>query len=181
MQNSNTDKKQELEKDYVCVGVLTKPHGVKGAVKVFPMTDDVKRFKKGQEFLLRGRKQTIPVKVETVQFFKQMVILKFEGINTPEEIETYREAELLVDKEHRVGLKRDEYFISDIIGLEVVSDEGEPIGQVTDVLTTGANEVLVIESEDGREYLFPSIKECILGIDPEAGKVTAHIMPGLMD
>ncbi|MCR5282777.1 MAG: ribosome maturation factor RimM [Lachnospiraceae bacterium] len=169
------------ELDYVCVGVLTKPHGVRGAVKVFPMTDDVRRFKKGQEFLLKGKKQTLQVKVETVQFFKQMVILKFEGIDTPEEIETYREAELLVDKAHRVGLKKGEYFISDIIGLSVVSDEGVTIGVVTDVLTTGANEVLVIRAEDGRELLFPSIKECILAIDPEAGKVTAHIMPGLMD
>ena len=181
MQNNNKEKMQISDADYVCVGVLTKPHGVRGAVKVFPMTDDVKRFKKGQEFLLQGKKQTFPVKVETVQFFKQMVILKFEGIDTPEQIETYREAKLLVDKEHRVGLKKGEYFISDIIGLSVVSDEGQPIGSVTDVLSTGANEVLVIEAEDGREYLFPSIKECILGIDTEAGVVTAHIMPGLMD
>ncbi len=177
--------------EYLQVGVLTKPHGIKGAVKVFPTTDDNKRFKKGQELLLEGKKESFTVKVETVQFFKQFAILKFEGINTPEEIGVYQGCPLLVDREHAVKLKKDEYFMSDLIGLPVYTEEEELIGEVKDVFSTGANEVLLIKAaggtlgeykvEKGQELLFPSIKECIKQIDMENERITAHIMPGLLD
>ncbi len=177
--------------EYLQIGVITKPHGVRGAVRVFPTTDDVKRFKAGQEYILQTRKGDIQVKVEKVQYIKQFAILKFEGIDTPEDAERYRECPLLVDREHAVKLKKDEYFISDLIGMEVISDENEKIGVISDVISTGANEVLVIEAYGGKvagtilakghELLFPSIKECILKMDIDQGVVTAHIMPGLLD
>ena len=92
------------------VGVLTKPHGVHGAVKVFPTTDDTRRFKKGQEFILERKKERRTVKVEKVQTSGQFVVLKFEGFETPEEIAPYASCPLLVDREHAVALKKDEYF-----------------------------------------------------------------------
>ena len=164
--------------EYLQIGVITKPHGVRGAVRVFPTTDDVKRFKAGQEYILQTRKGDINVKVEKVQYIKQFAILKFEGIDTPEDADVYRECPLLVDRDHAVKLKKDEYFISDLIGMEVISDEAEKIGVIRDVISTGANEVLVIEAFGGKvagaeipkgcELLFPSIKECIIKIDSDS-------------
>ena len=176
--------------DYLQVGVLTRPHGVKGAVKIFPTTDDTSRFQKGLTFYLKGKREIRAVKVENVQFFKQYVILKLDCFSTPEEAALYQGCELLVDREHAVELKEDEYFMSDLEGLEVWTKQGQKVGVVTQVMPTGANEVLVIRAAGGEydgvkvaagtQLLFPSIKECIKQIDLEAGRITVHIMPGLL-
>ncbi len=174
------------------VGVLTKPHGVHGAVKVFPTTDDTRRFKKGQEFILERKKERRTVKVEKVQTSGQFVVLKFEGFETPEEIAPYASCPLLVDREHAVALKKDEFFLTDLEGLSVYRDtDGALIGTVTSVMPTGANEVLIIkavggeydgiEVAPGKELLFPSIKECIKQIDVPGGKIVAHLMTGLIE
>lgn len=176
--------------DFLQVGVVTKPHGIRGAVKVFPTTDDPSRFQEGLTFYLKGKKETKAVKVEKVQFFKQYVILKLDCFSNPEEAALYQGCELLVDRENAVELEEDEYFLSDLEGLEVVTQEGLKVGVVKSVMPTGANEVLVVRAEGGllegvniapgEELLLPSIKECIKKIDVEAGQITVHIMPGLL-
>lgn len=162
------------------VGILSSTHGVRGEMKVFPTTDDVNRFKKNKDYILGTKKGNMDVKVQSVKFFKQFVILKFEGIDTLDDVMQYKGCSLYVNREHAVKLKKDEYFIADLIGLEVVDENGERIGELTDVMQTGANDVYEITTLDGTEYLFPAIKECILNIDMEAGVITVHVMPGLM-
>ncbi|MBE5881263.1 MAG: 16S rRNA processing protein RimM [Lachnospiraceae bacterium] len=167
--------------DLLQVGVLTSTHGVRGEMKVFPTTDDVKRFKKNKEYVLETPKGNIDVKVESVKFFKQFVILKFEGFDNIDEIAPYKGCNLLVTRQHAVKCAKDEYFIADLIGLTVCEEDGTHIGQLTDVIQTGANDVYVVETPEGKEHLFPAIKECVLGVDMTEGKVTVHIMPGLLD
>lgn len=167
--------------DFFQIGVISSTHGIKGEVKVFPTTDEVNRFKKLKEVYLDTGKERLILHPESVKFFKQFVILKFKEFNDINEIEQYRNKSLLVDREHAVKLKKDEYFIADLMGLKVMTDEGEQLGILKDVLQTGANDVYIVETSEGKEVLLPAIKECVLKVDVEAGEVLVHIMPGLLD
>lgn len=166
---------------FLRVGVLASAHGVRGEVKVYPTTDDASRFNQLQEVILDTGRERIPLTIEQVKFFKKMVILKFKGYDDLNSVEAYKGKDLLVSREHAVKLGPDENFIVDLIGLSVVTDTGEVFGTVKDVMQTGANDVYVIQGADGKEYLFPSIKECILDVDLKEGRVLVHIMDGLLD
>ncbi len=167
--------------DFLQIGVISSTHGIKGEVKVFPTTDDVARFKKLKEVYLDTGKEKLVLHPESVKFFKQFVILKFKEYNNINDVEQYRNKSILVDREHAVKLKKDEYFIVDLIGLKVITDENEELGILKDVLQTGANDVYIVEMADGREVLLPAIKECVLKVDMDAGEVLVHVMDGLLD
>ncbi len=163
------------------VGVITSTHGVRGEVKVFPTTDDPGRFKKLKEVLLDTGKELKPMEIAQVKFFKNMVILKFKGFDNINDIEIYKGKDLLVTRENAVKLGPDENFIADLIGLSVVTDEGEELGTLTDVLLTGANDVYEVTTGQGRKILLPAIKQCILNVDLEEEKVLVHVLDGLLD
>ena len=163
------------------VGVVTSTHGVRGEVKVFPTTDDAKRFKKLKTVILDTGKGQTTLEIEQVKFFKNMVILKFKGYDNINDVETWRQKDLLITREQAVTLQPDEYFITDLIGLLVKDDTGAEVGTVKDVLETGANDVYVVEMKNGRELLIPAIKDCILDVDTEQGTMTVHLLEGLMD
>ena len=162
------------------VGVITSTHGVRGEVKVFPTTDDAKRFKTLKKVILDGR-EPLELSIEQVKFFKNMVILKFKGYDNINDVETWRQRDLLITRDQAVELKEDEYFITDLIGLTVVNEEEAVLGRVKDVLETGANDVYVIELTGGKELLLPAIKDCILNVDLEGGRMKVHVLDGLMD
>ena len=147
------------------VGVISSTHGLKGEVKVFPTTDDVKRFRQLKEVLLDAGDEKTVLQIEQVKFFKQFVILKFKGIDDIEDVQKYKGKDLLVTRENAVKLKKDEYFIADLIGVGVISDDNSLRGILKDVIQTGANDVYVIDLEDGRQLLLPAIKECVLMVD----------------
>ena len=163
------------------VGVITSPHGIRGEVKVFPTTDDPKRFKKLKKVILDTGKERLPLDVENVKFFKNMAILKFKGYDNINDIEIYKGKDLLIPREQAVKLAPNENFIVDLIGLKVVTEDGDTFGVMTDVLQTGANDVYVVELNNGKELLLPAIKDCILQVDIEGGKMTVHVLDGLMD
>ena len=163
------------------VGVISSTHGVRGGVKVFPTTDDMTRFKKLKEVILVTEKTEKILKITSVKFFKQFAILKFEGIDTLNDVEEYKGAGLFVTRKNAVKLNKDEYFIADLIDLKVVDEYDNELGTLTDVMKTGANDVYIVKNEEGKELLFPAIKECILDIDFKAKKMTVHVMDGLLD
>lgn len=166
--------------DLLKVGIITSTHGIKGEVKVFPTTDDVKRFKKGIGLILETGRERLELEVEGVKFFKQFAILKFKGIDDINQIEKYKGKELFVTREHAVKLKKDEYFIADLIGLSVIDEQGNVIGVLEDVMETGANDVYAVKMEDEKEVLIPAIKQCILEVNVEEGFVKVHMMEGLL-
>ncbi|MFI3172009.1 MAG: ribosome maturation factor RimM [Eubacteriales bacterium] len=166
--------------DLLQVGVISSTHGIRGEVKVFPTTDDVARFKKLKQVILDTGKQHLLLEIEGVKFFKQFAILKFKGIDNINDIEKYKGMSLLVTREHAVKLKKDEYFIADMIGMTVVTEDGQEFGMLDDVMQTGANDVYEIKSKEHGVVLFPAIKECILDINIEEKKMTVHIMDGLL-
>ncbi len=193
--------------NYLRVGVISTTHGIKGEVKVYPTTDDLNRFKelktvfldlgkesnskqKGlntrenepnsrrDEFNPQGN-ELISLEIEGVKFFKQMAILKFKGLDDINDVEKYRGKDLLVNRENAVKLEEGEYFIYDLIGSEVITDEGETLGSLAEIMATGANDVYVVKTKEGKELLIPSIKECILDVDVEHKKITVHLLNGL--
>ncbi len=165
--------------NYLRVGVISSTHGIKGEVKVFPTTDDVNRFKELKKVILDTGKELLPMEIEGVKFFKQMAILKFKGIDDINDVEKYKGKDLLVDRENAVKLEEGEYFIYDLIQSEVITDEGEMLGYLAEIISTGANDVYVVKTEDGKEILIPSIKECILDVDVDHKKITVHLLNGL--
>jgi len=166
--------------NYLRVGVITTTHGLRGEVKVFPTTDDPKRFNDLKELYLDTGKELITLEIEGVKFFKQLTILKFKGIDNINDIEKYRGKDLLIKRENAVKLEKDEYFIFDLIDSEVFTDEGVKLGVLVEILTSAANDVYIVKTEDNKEILLPSIKECILDIDVDNKKITVHIMNGLL-
>ncbi|WP_097004118.1 ribosome maturation factor RimM [Lacrimispora amygdalina] len=163
------------------VGVISSTHGIKGEVKVFPTTDDSARFKQLKKVILDTGREQIDLEIEGVKFFKNMVILKFKGYDSIDEIEKYKGRDLLITRDLAVELGPDENFITDLIGLLVVKDDGDELGTLTDVIKTGANDVYEVRMADGREVLLPAIKECVLNVDLEKGTITVHMMDGLLD
>ena len=163
------------------VGVISSTHGVRGEVKVFPTTDDVKRFKRLKEVILDTGKEELTLEIEGVKFFKQFVILKFKGYDNINDVEIWKGKPLYVTRENAVKCAKDEYFIADLIDLLVVDENENEIGTLIDVMKTGANDVYIVKNEEGKELLFPAIKECILDIDFKKKKMTVHVMDGLFD
>lgn len=167
--------------DLLQVGVITTTHGVRGEVKVFPTTDDPARFKTLKQVILDTGKEKIELEIAGVKFFKNLVILKFKGIDDINDVEKYRKCSLLVTRENAVKLEKNEYFISDLIGLAVVTGEGETLGRISDVLQTGANDVYVVRQDGLKDLLIPAIKECVKEVNMKTGCVTVHLLPGLRE
>lgn len=175
---------------YFQIGVIASTHSLDGEMKVYPTTDDVRRFKRLKEVILDKAWNDVSGvpsasagtwKIERVKFSKQFALLKFEGIDSIEEARKYRGASLLVERENAVRLGRDEYFIADLMGLAVRNEDGARIGVLKDVLPTGANDVYVITLDTGKEILLPAIKQCVLEVNMEEGFVRIHILEGLED
>ena len=163
------------------VGVISNTHGIRGEVKVYPTTDNVRRFDDLKEVILDTGKEQLILHVTSVKYFKNMVILKFKEFDNINDIIPYKGMDLLVTRENAIPLEEGEYYIADIIGSKVITDEDKILGTLTDVLQTGANDVYVVKTKDGKEVLLPSIEECILDRDIENKIVKVPIMKGLLD
>ncbi|MGI6017217.1 MAG: ribosome maturation factor RimM [Marvinbryantia sp.] len=164
---------------FLQVGVISSTHGVRGEVKVFPTTDDVIRFKKLKEVFAETRQGKVPLKIVQVKFFKNMVILKFDGIDNINDVEKYKGCPLLVTRDRAVKLAPGEYFRCDLIGLSVFEENGEKLGTLTEILETGANDVYVVKTEDEKEVLIPNIKACIIKISLEENNMIVHLLEGM--
>ncbi len=167
--------------DLLNVGIISSTHGIRGEVKVFPTTDDPQRFKKLDRVLLDNGKEKRELKIQSVKFFKQFVIVKFAEINDINDVEQYKGSSLFVTRKQAVKLDKDEYFIADLIGISVIAQKEQLKGILKDVIETGANDVYVIALSDGRELLLPAIKECVLSVDIEKGEMQIRLLDGLLE
>lgn len=175
------------------VGVIASTHGVKGEVKVYPTTDEPKRFSELKKVYMDYCKKSIKgsetskciqLEISGVKYFKQFVIVKFKGINDINDVEEYKGMDLYITREDAIPLEDGEFYITDLIGLMVIDEEEAEVGIVKDVLQTGANDVYVVEANEkygNKELMFPAIKDCILNIDLEKRNMTVHIMEGLLE
>lgn len=166
--------------DLLKVGVITTTHGVRGEVKVYPTTDEPERFLDLDYVLLDTRKELRRLDIKNVRFFKNLVILKFDGIDNINDIEKYKGCDLWIPREEAQELAEDEYYIADLLGMKVILDDGTEFGTLKNVMETGANDVYIVDSPEHGEVLLPAIKECILDVDVEANTMTVHLMKGLL-
>ena len=162
------------------VGQIVNTFGIKGEVKVTPFTNDMKRFDDLKKVYVTSRKDSKLYKVENVRFHKNMVLLKLENINNPEDAEMLKNAYLEIDREDAIPLEEGTYFIADLIGLEVYSDEGNLLGKVEDIYNTGSNDIYVVKDELGKQILLPGIKDVIKDVQIENAKIIVHLIPGLI-
>lgn len=167
--------------DYLRVGVVASTHGIKGEVNVFPTTDDPDRFKSLKNVIIDLKREQLGLEIEGVKFFKKFVILKFKGYDNINDIQHFLKKDLLVTRENAIKLKKGEYFVCDLLGLKVITDEEIELGTLTDILQTGANDVYVVTDKNKKEILLPSIPQCILDRNIETGIIKVHILKGLLD
>lgn len=165
------------------VGKIVNTHGIRGELKVYPQTDfpDV-RFKPGSKLTMYPPGSGAPVVVEVVSSRdqKKMFIVKLKGYDDINQVEKYKGWELKVSDAERVTLEEGEYYVRDIIGCEVVTDEGQTLGTITDTLSPGANDIWVVKLPKGKELLLPVIDDVVLDVDIAARKVKVHLMEGLL-
>ena len=166
--------------DLLKVGVITTTHGVRGEVKVYPTTNSAERFLELEYVLLDTGREWKRLDIAGVRFYKNLAILKFKGIDNINDIEKYKSHELWIPREEGQELGEDEYYIADLLGMEVLLEDGSVFGTLKDVMETGANDVYIVETTDGGEVLLPAIGECILDVNVEESKMTVHLMKGLI-
>jgi len=163
------------------VGVIASPHGLKGEVKVFPTTDDAKRFTKLKQVMMDTGSELKPLTITGIKFSGKFVVVKFADFDRIEDIQTCKGMSLWINRKDAVKLEKDEYFVADLIDIEVVDEEGNKLGKITNVIHTGANDVYVIKADAEKELLIPAIKECILDVDIEKRLMRVHVMEGLRE
>jgi 16S rRNA processing protein RimM len=170
---SNMDKP-----GFLLVGVLRRPHGVKGEILMGVLTDFPERLKPGAEFYLGSDHQQVEFK--QVRHHNKGLIVFLEGYPTREDVENLRNIEVFVRADDRPKLPKGEYYLHELVGLQVITDQGVVLGVMTGSIETGANDVYVVQSDEGKEILLPAIDEVILKVDAKDSKITVHLLDGLL-
>lgn len=165
------------------VGKIVNTHSLKGEVKVISSTDfEEQRFEKGAELLItRGNQVVKEVTVESYRTHKNNLLVKFVGIDSIEEAEKLKNLQIKIDSENIGELEENEFYFHEIIGCEVFDENGKSLGEISEILTPGANDVWVIKSQNGKEILIPYIEDVVKKIDVENKKIDIEVMEGLID
>lgn len=166
--------------EYLQVGVISSPHGVRGEVKVYPTTDEPERFRRLKSVLVETKTGLSSRRILGVKLIGQMVVLKLEGIEDRNAAEGYRSAPLLIPRKDALPLKEGEYYLCDLIGLEVYQENGEFLGTLEEVLRTGANDVYLVRTKNEKEVLIPNIKDCIIEVALKKHTMTVHLLEGML-
>lgn len=162
------------------IGQIVNTFGIKGFVKVNPWVNDVTRFENLTTIYIKAKNNIKKYEIEEVKYQKNMVLLKLKGIETVEQAETLRNSHIEIDRLDAIPLEEGEYFIADLLGSEVYSDEGELLGILDDIYNTGSSDIYVVKNELGKTILLPYIDEVIKQIDVENKKIIAHLLKGLV-
>lgn len=166
--------------NYLRIGQIISTHGVMGELKIYPLTDNVKRFSKLKFVFFEEAGEYKKVEVKGVKYIKELVILKLNGINNMDEAMKYKDVYIYIDRENAIKLPSDSYFISDLIDMEVNTIDGDYIGKITSVFSTGSNDVYDIKGKDGKSVLIPAIKDVVINVDVENKKMVIKLLEGLI-
>lgn len=164
---------------YLELGQIVNVKGLKGEVKVNSFTDDNTKFERIPKVFIKQKDNLTEYEIEDVGYSKNQVILKFKNIDTVEEAEKLRNSYIVVDREIFGELPEGVYYIADLIGLDVYTENNEYLGKVDDIFNTGSNDVYVVKAENGMQKLLPGIDEVIKKIDLESNKIIVNLIKGL--
>ena len=166
--------------EYLEIGQIVNTNGLKGTLKVRPLTDDITRFEDLETIYIQKHKELVEFTIQEVKYNKNMVLLKLEGIDDITEAEKYKNFYIKINREDAVELEDDSYFIVGIIGCEVYTESQELLGKVIDVFPTGSNDVYTVKNSEGKEILLPAIEDVIKDVDIKNKKIIIHLLEGLI-
>lgn len=162
------------------IGQIVNTFGIKGMVKLKPFTDDIKRFDYLENIYIEKNNTQKEYEIEEVKYHKDMVLIKFKGVDTVEQAELLRNAYLTISRDSVEKLEEGRYYIVDMLGLEVYTDEQVLLGTLDDIFNTGSNDIYVVKDKQGKQILLPAIQDVIKQIDMENRKMIVHLLPGLV-
>ena len=162
------------------IGQIVNTFGIKGMVKVKPFTDDIRRFDELKTVYVEKNNNQTEYEIEEVKYHKDMVLIKFKGIDKVEQAEMLRNSYLTVSRDSVEKLEEGRYYIVDLLGLEVYTDEQALLGTLEDIFNTGSNDIYVVKDKQGKQILLPAIQDVIKQIDIENKKIIVHLLPGLI-
>ncbi len=165
--------------EYLSIGQIVNVHGFKGDVKVYPLTNDMSRFKNLKAVYVEENNQLVKYKIEELKFLSTTIAMKLNGIDTEEAANKLRNFYIKVDRKSAVKLPKDSYFICDLIDLEVYDEKGLLLGTIRDVIQTGSNDVYVVQTS-GKDILIPALKEVVKEIDIKNKKIVVELLEGLI-
>jgi len=165
--------------NYLEIGQIVGTHGLKGVIKVKPLTDDITRFNKLKTVYINMKEELTEFPIEKVQYNKNMVLLKLQGIDTTQKAEEYRNFYIKIDRKDSVKLPENSYFIIDLIGCDVYDEENNLLGKLEDIYPTGSNDVYAVKNDLGKQLLLPAIKDVIKQVDIANKKIIVKLMEGL--
>ena len=165
---------------YLEIGQIVNTFGIKGMVKIKPFTDDINRFDRLKKIYISNKNGKKEYQIQEIKYHKNMVLMKLEGVDTPEQADLLRQSYLLVDRADEEPLEEGVYYIVDLLGLEVYTDDNKLLGKVDDIFNTGSNDIYVVKDEMGKQILLPGIPDVLKNVDLEKGKITVHLIPGLI-
>ena len=166
--------------EYLEIGQIVNTFGIKGQVKVVPFTDDITQFDTLKQIYIEKRKNLELFEIEKSNYHKNMMILKLKGIDTPEQAESLRNCYIKINRKDARKLPEGTYFIVDLIGLDVYTDEEKLLGTLEDIYNAGSSDIYVVKNDEGKEILLPAIKDVLKQVDLENKKIIVHIIEGLI-
>ena len=166
--------------EFFQVGVITQPHGLKGGVKVYPISDDINRFDDLKECYIKIKKDMVPVTCIGRKYFKNLVILQFKEYDDVEKVERLRQCPIYVDRAHAVALEEGEYYLADVLGINVIDEAGNEIGILKDYFETAAQTIYQVITKDDKEILIPAIDQFVKKVDLENNLMTVHLIKGMI-
>lgn len=169
-----------MKQGYFEIGQIVNTFGIKGFVKIVPFTDDLERFEELERVFVVKQKQLIEMQIEEVKYHKNLVLVKFKGIEDINMAEKYKGCYIKIKRENARKLPKDTYFIADLIGMDVYDEDGNLLGKVDDIFNNKSHDVYVIKDDLGKQILLPSTKEVIKDVDVEKGKIIVHLIDGLV-
>jgi len=167
--------------DFLQIGKVVNTHGVKGELKVIPLTDDPKRYEKLAKVYVENNGRIDEYKISGVKYYKKFVLLKLDGVDNLTDAEAFKELFLLIDRADAVKLPKDSYFICDIVGLKVYDEELGFLGTIEEVISTGSNDVYIIKREQGKDILIPALKSVVKEVSIDSGTMKVILPKGLLD
>jgi len=161
------------------IGIILKPQGIKGEVKVKSVSPDPHRFNILDEVnIIENKLRTYSI--QTVRISNGFVYLKFDGINSRNDAELLRGKEIFIPENQLIDLETNEYFVHDLIGCNVQDEDGQFIGEITDIMQQSSNDIYVIRDRNGQEQLIPAIKDVIRSVDISKKEIVIHVIDGLL-
>jgi 16S rRNA processing protein RimM len=170
--------------DFLTIGQVANTHGLRGELKVLPLTDDPKRYNRLKKIFIEhhgSSKKISEFEIEGIKYFKNFVILKLVGLDKIEDAVLLKRSTILIDKSEAVTPPKDSYFLFDLIGLKVYDEDKAFLGDITDVIQTGSNDCYNVKKEDGSEFFIPALKTVVLNVDIDAKEMIVKLPKGLID